>query len=154
MDILIRKADKTDIPVLCTLYHKFYQYNASLQPNYCLPAFETGNYPESVVARNTGEIFLAECNGIVAGFIHLESNSTPPYPSVSPHRFCMVVDLYVLEKYQHKGIGKELMDAAKQWKDENNLEYLELMVLSNNPKAIDFYKKEGLVVSSLTMRLE
>jgi len=101
---------------------------------------------------NTGIIFVAEIEEDVAGFIHLEADTTPSYRSVAPHKFCVIVDLYVKAKYRRKGIGRKLLFTARQWQLENNLEYIELMALGNSSEAIGFYENEGFSISSIVMR--
>ncbi|MEO1773270.1 GNAT family N-acetyltransferase [Candidatus Enterococcus ferrettii] len=147
----IRAATTKDIPLLCDLYTKFYCYNASLQPKYCIAVIETGEYIKWIMEQPDHTLFLAEYENSIGGFIHLAIAETPNYPSVAAHTFGQIVDLFVLEKYRGKGIGKQLVSAAKRWQTSKSLAYLELEVLANNPQAIKFYQKMGLTASRLTL---
>lgn len=149
-----RTATKKDIPVLSELYTLFYSYNALLQPEDCVAAKESGEYPEWILNQPLHTLFLVESENKVIGFIHLEIAETPNYPSVAAHTFGQIIDLFVLEDYRRKGVGKQLIAAAKQWTVSKNLDYLELQVLGNNPQALEFYQKMGLDVARIILRSE
>lgn len=149
-----RAATKKDIPVLSELYTQFYRYNASLQPKDCLAAKESGAYPAWILEQPLHTLFLVESENKVIGFIHLEIAETPNYPSVAAHTFGQIIDLFVLENYRRRGVGKQLIAAAKQWKVSKDLDFLELQVLGNNSQAIDFYQKMGLNVARIILRSE
>ncbi len=149
----IRPATHSDIPALCALYTEFFAYNAAQQPWQYVAAQETGEYPLSVINSKSGEILVAEENGAVIGFVHLEEDTTPPYPSVSPHNFACIVDLIVSERHRRKGTGQLLLEECKRWARARGLEYIELMVLENNSAGISFYEHERFVTASRTMRL-
>ena len=150
--MLIRQASTSDILFLCDLYTKFYKHNSSQQPEFCLPAVETGEYPGSVICGNTGVIFVAEDNSRLCGFIHAEIDNTPPYPSVAQHRFASVVDLYVEPDCRRRGIATQLVNSVKNWARQSGAEYLELFVLNENAEGLEFYKKQRFEIASLTMR--
>lgn len=149
-----RSAAKKDIPALSELYTHFYKHNALLQPDDCVAVKESGNYPKWILDQPLHTIFLAESENKIIGFIHLEIVETPNYPSIVAHTFGQITDLFVLENYRRKGVGKQLITAAKQWGASNNLDYLELLVLGNNPQVINFYQKMGLNVARLVLRSE
>jgi ribosomal protein S18 acetylase RimI-like enzyme len=150
--MLIRRASTSDILILCDLYTKFYKHNSSQQPEFCLPAVETGGYPNGVICGNTGVIFVAEDDSRLCGFIHAEIDNTPPYPSVAQHRFVSVVDLYVEPDCRRRGIATELVNSVKTWAKQSGAEYLELFVLNENAEGLEFYKKQRFEIATLTMR--
>ncbi len=150
--MIIRQASASDILFLCDLYTKFYKHNSSQQPEFCLPAVETGEYPRSVIRGNTGVIFVAEDNNRLCGFIHTEIDNTLPYPSVAQHRFASVVDLYVEPDCRRRGIATELVNSVKTWAKQSGAEYLELSVLKENAEGLEFYRKQRFEIASLTMR--
>lgn len=148
----IRLAKAADVAAVGTLYEKFYAYNAGQQPAYCRAAKESGAYPQSVVAGTAGDIFVAETQGELVGFIHVEELETPPFPSVAHHRFGCVVDFYVEPGYRGEGVGKALIQRAKQWGKERRLEYFELMVLEENKIGQSFYAREGFLPACRLLR--
>jgi ribosomal protein S18 acetylase RimI-like enzyme len=150
--MLIKPAEKSDIPAINALYEQFYQYNANQQPYFYQAATENGKYPESVIDNESEELFVADSDGKIIGLIHVAEDKTPPYKPVVSHRFAVIVDLFVDETCRGLGAGKELMKAAKKWAEERELDYMELMVLQENELGNGFYKHEGFQTVSHTMR--
>jgi ribosomal protein S18 acetylase RimI-like enzyme len=150
----LRLAMHNDIEAISSLYTEFYKYNAEQQPDYYVAAEEDGNYPQSVIDSNSGDILVAEVDGCIVGFIHIEEESTPPYPSVAPHRFACIVDLIVTQSSRRNGIGQLLLEDAKRWAKSRELEYLELTVLENNEIGRSFYEHKHFLRVSRTMRLK
>lgn len=147
-----RIAISDDLPSLKKLYDEFYAYNAEHQPNYCLPAIESGHYPQSVIDGDGGDIFVVEVKGAIVGFIHVEKDETPPFPSVAPHKFASIIDFFVKPQYRKRGMGKALLESAKEWARERRLDYIELLALKENKIGQKFYERENFEISSHTMR--
>lgn len=148
----IRLATLNDINPICGLYDEFFAYNAGLQPKYYKAAKEGGEYPKSVIASEDSDIFIAVSDGAVAGLIHVKEARTPPYDAIAPHKYAEIIDFIVTASCRRKGIGSALMDAAKQWSRARNLDYIELFVLSEAEGEFLFYKREGFVTVSHTMK--
>lgn len=149
----IRTAVLNDVPSICKLYEEFYAYNASLQPNYYCAVEEKGGYPQSVIKNNKSKIFVAvNEEDTIIGFIHVEENITPPFPSVAAHGYVEVIDFFVTDNYRKKGIGSMLINEAKRWGKSLGLDYIELFALTNAEGAINFYEHEGFELVSQTMR--
>ena len=149
-----RLATKDDVQEISSLFTEFYAYNASQQPKYYVASKEDGEYPNTVISSHNGDILVAVVNGEIVGFIHLEEDKTPPYPSVATHRFACIVDFIVTEQYRRDGIGRLLLEEAKQWAQSRQLEYLELIILENNDLGRSFYERENFLAVSQTMRLD
>ena len=150
----IRFATKDDIELISKLFTEFYAYNAIQQPKYYISAKESGEYPDTVINGENGDVIVAVVDDIIIGFIHIEAANTPPYPSVVSHQFACIVDFFVVEQHRKKGIGRLLLEEAKLWARSRQLEYLELMVLENNAGGRNFYERENFSTISQTMRLE
>lgn len=73
------------------------------------------------------EIYIYEKNKNISGFIGMSGN--------------YIAGIFVKEKEQSKGIGKELLNFVKDIKKE-----LSLNVYEKNIKAVNFYKKENFHV--------
>ena len=149
----IRFATKDDIELINKLFTEFYAYNAMQQPKYYVSAKESGKYPNAIIDSENGDIIVAVVNDVIIGFIHIEVDNTPSYPSVVSHRFACIVDFFVVKQHRKKGIGRLLLEEAKLWAQSRQLEYLELMVLENNEVGQSFYKRENFSTVSQTMRL-
>ena len=145
-------ATLNDIDAICTLYQQFYETNANQQPKYYCNVEESGAYPKSVINGVSGDIFIAKTQNKIVGFIHVEAEETAPFPSVAPHQYACIVDFYVIPDYRKNGIGKALLERAKDWAKSKNLEYLELFVLEENQLGQNFYKREKFSTASRTLR--
>lgn len=148
----IRLAETNDLSDLCGLYNDFFVYNAGQQPQYYKQATETGKYPQSVIDSHTEDIYIAVDNHAVIGLIHISEEKTPPYDCFVQHRFAEVVDLFVKDNFRGKGVGAQLLEAAKQWAKSRKLDYLELNVLAENEIGIGFYNHEDFKAVSQIMR--
>ena len=69
------------------------------------------------------DLYVAEEDEKIAGFIGLEGDQ--------------VSGLFVAAPYQSRGIGKALLDEAKQSRQQ-----LRLRVYEQNPRALEFYERE------------
>lgn len=149
----LRLANHDDIHAISNLYTEFFSYNAGKQPEYYVSSRENGEYPASVIDSSSGDIIIAEIDNLIVGFVHVEEDKTPPFPSIYPHKFACIVDLIVTQRHRKNGIGHLLLVEVKRWAKSRNLEYIELMVLENNTMGISFYEQEHFVTMSRTMRL-
>lgn len=95
--------------------------------NFISPEYWQNNYEQVKQMFPTAEIYVFESDRIY-GFIGLNDN--------------FIEGIFTDEKMQSKGIGKALMDYVKRIK--NNLE---LSVYQKNIRAIEFYKREGFIIS-------
>jgi ribosomal protein S18 acetylase RimI-like enzyme len=150
----IRLAIRDDVKAISDLYTEFFAYNAEQQPEYYVAARESGEYPTSVIDSNNGDIFVVEIENMIVGFVHVEEDVTPPYPSVLSHKFACIVDFIVNKQYRKNGIGKLLLEEVKHWAKSRELQYIELMVLENNDIGKSFYERELFSTVSRTMRLD
>ncbi len=150
----IRLAIHDDVEAISDLYTQFFTYNAEQQPKYYVAARESGAYPMSVIDSNKGDIIVAEIDNAIVGFVHVEEDATPPYPSILSHKFVCIVDFIVNKQYRKNGIGQLLLEKVKDWAKARKLEYIELMVLENNDIGKAFYDREHFATVARTMRLD
>ena len=144
----IRIAETSDIEALCPLLTEFFAYNAELQPMYCTAAIETGEYPKSIIESEDSDFLVAIKNGTVVGFIHINQMKTPPYDAITPHNYAEIMALMVTASCREQGIGTELIELAKKWSKDRNLDYLELMSLVNAKEANTFYDNKDFITTS------
>jgi len=137
----LRKAVLSDIEALCRLLTEFFAYNADLQPMYCNAAIGDREYPESIIESDDSDFLVAVADGIIVGFIHINTMKTPPYNAVVPYNYAEIMAFMVTAKYRNAGIGLKLINYAKEWSKDRNLEYIELNSLSNATEANSFYDK-------------
>lgn len=61
------------------------------------------------------DIIIAVENDKIMGFIHIAEEKTLSYACFIPLKYAVIVDLYVQEAHRRRGIGTQLLEAAKQW---------------------------------------
>jgi len=148
----IRFAIQRDIEQICLLYNEFFAYNAEKDPVYCRAGKEHGEYPKSVIESSGSDLIVAEDNGEIIGFIHIKEGKTPPYDALMQNHYAQIIDFYVTAAHRKKGVGAKLMDAAKRWANERNLDYIELFALAGAKDALSFYKRNDFVTVCHTVR--
>jgi ribosomal protein S18 acetylase RimI-like enzyme len=99
------------------------------------------------------DIIIAVENDKIMGFIHIAEEKTLSYACFIPHKYAVIVDLYVQEAHRQRGVGTRLLEAAKQWAQARGLDYLELNVLAENENGIQFYRHQKFNMVSQIMRL-
>jgi GNAT superfamily N-acetyltransferase len=91
------------------------------------------------IADPSSAVFVAEHRGELLGLCtaYLELNSVRFGPR------CWVEDLAVSPEYRSRGVGKDLLDRAKQWARERGASHLELDSAESRQDAHRFYEREG-----------
>jgi len=148
----IRTAVHNDIEQICLLYNEFFAYNAKMDPVYCRAGKETGEYPKTVIEDAGSDLIVAVENDKLTGFIHIKEGRTPPYDALMQNHYAQIIDFIVTEDHRQKGIGKKLMDAAKEWATKRELDYIELFVLQGAKNEHRFYERNDFVTVMQTMR--
>ena len=91
--------------------------------------------------------FIAIIDQEIIGGINIDQEQDPTYLTINwedkTASFLVVHRLGVKEEFWNKKIGKKLMRFAEDLVVEKNLKSIRLDTYSNNPQAINFYKKLG-----------
>ena len=106
-----RKAAIQDLTQLAELFD---QYRVFYHKESDIPAAE--NFLKERIENKDSEIFVAEENGNLVGFVQLY----PIFSSTRMKRYWLLNDLYVNENYRGKGYSKELIEEAKQLAKSTN----------------------------------
>ena len=134
----IVKAEEKDLEELgrlFNLYRIFYEEEDDLEKasRYILERFNHGD----------SEIFVAqEGNDELTGFVQLY----PSFCSVSAVPILILYDLYVDSSHRGKGIGRLLMNAARDFAKGNGFKRLELSTAKDNHIGQSLYESLGYEV--------
>jgi ribosomal protein S18 acetylase RimI-like enzyme len=94
-----------------------------------------------MVTRGAPEIWVAEAEGNVAGFVSFGASRDPDsVPSTGE-----IEAIYVLPAYWGTGVGFALWQVAQRWLIERRFTSATLWVLKNNTRAIRFYSAAGFL---------
>lgn len=100
----IRKVIISDLPQLASLFD---QYRVFYHKQSDIPAAE--NFIRERIENKDSEIFIAEEDGILTGFVQLY----PIFSSTRMQRYWLLNDLYVNENHRGKGFSKALIEESK-----------------------------------------
>jgi ribosomal protein S18 acetylase RimI-like enzyme len=154
----IRPAGAADCSDIARVFMESSEHHASLDPElFFVPdlAIVKERYREGHQHPSGKEdecvTLVAEFEGKVVGFVDARLDR----PSDPMHRemvFCHVVELAVGRKFQSRGIGAQLLQAAEQWGHQRGAHIALLEHNQANSKASAFYRlRMGYRVTSITL---
>lgn len=151
--MIIRKAEIKDILKLSdlatrTFYQAYDWYNTpENMRNYVLNYFSKKNLEAEISDPETA-YYLAEENEELVGYFKLGRQNNQALLNQNSHS--EIERIYVDEKLQRGGIGKQMLDKIISLAKERKNEYIWLGVWQKNEKAIAFYKKNGFEILGIT----
>ena len=149
MNIIIEKAQESDIDALSQFYDEVNDYLAS-HINY--PEWKRGIYPAGDTAENAvleGTAYAARENGRIIGSFILRQMPENGYEKADWHfpsdydNIIVVYTLAVHPDYSGKGVGRQLVDFVVDYGRENGMKAVRLDVYEKNEPAIRLYQKCG-----------
>ena len=90
------------------------------------------------------QFYFAELKNNVIGYLKL--NFGPSQTELKDNKALEIERIYVLKEFQGRRVGQLLYEKAMQTAILADAEYVWLGVWEKNPKAINFYKKNGFIV--------
>ena len=134
--IAVREATSDDVERLAPLfdaYRQFYERPSDLE--LCR------TFLASRLDRHESVVFLAEEEGAALGFVQLY----PLFSSTSarPGRLWLLNDLFVVPSARARGVGRDLMNRARQLAEETDACGLELVTARTNQRAQSLYEALG-----------
>lgn len=123
----------SNIVPLFNLYRDFYEVKPNPQ--------KAEEFLKTRLENKESKIFLAKDENSYVGFTQLY----PSFSSLSMKPVWILNDLYVLETHRKQGVGKLLLDAAKQFAKETGSKGLTLTTAIQNTTAQSLYEKYGFI---------
>ncbi len=105
---------------------------------------ETRKRLSFVLSAKTNKLFVAEIDGVVAGYIHVAD-----YDCIYADSLKNILALAVDKKYQGLGVGRQLLEKAEEWSRSDGSVGVRLVSGMNRAEAHKFYAHCGY-----TMRKE
>jgi len=109
---------------------------------YMKEAFSLQKLTTELLEGNS-EFYFAVFQSVVIGYLKL--NYGPSQTDIQDNKSVEIERIYVLKAHQGKKVGQLLLDFALKLSKQANAEYVWLGVWEENPKAINFYQKNGFV---------
>lgn len=92
---------------------------------------------------NNSEFYFATIDNKVIGY--LKVNFGQSQTEIQDDKAVEIERIYVLKEYHGKNVGQLLYEKALNIARKRNADYIWLGVWEENPRAINFYKKNGFV---------
>ena len=89
------------------------------------------------------EFYFAELDSKIIGYLKL--NSGPSQTELKDDKALEIERIYVLKEFHGNKVGQLLYEKAIEIARQTNADYVWLGVWEKNPRAINFYKKNGFV---------
>jgi GNAT superfamily N-acetyltransferase len=142
--VLIRPASVSDIDAVIAGYEWLFAAPGSM-PRSWDPA-QAARRVRAAIESGDAELFVAEEADAVVGICSVYDD----IDSVRFGRRAWVEDLAVDPEHRSRGIGKALLDAAKEWAREHGATHLELDSGEARRDAHRFYEREGATNRSIS----
>jgi len=95
----------------------------------------------TILTNEPERVLLAEEDGQILGYIGLEICEKPPIYPIT--KFVEIVCISVTAAARRKGVGQQLVAAAKEWSQARGRTRLECEVAVKNPVSQKFWKGLG-----------
>lgn len=149
MEFVIEPGTSSDINELENLYDELNDYLAATT-NY--PGWIKGIYPireDAVVGVNENSLFVARCDGRIAGSVILNHQPEEAYVNIKwkidiDYSHILVVRTFVVHpSFLQMGVGRALMDYSLELAQRLGMSSVRLDVYEKNLPAISLYEKCG-----------
>lgn len=126
-----------------TFYETFASGNTEENMNkYLDEAFSVAKLTTELNDKNA-EFYFATLDNDVIGYLKI--NFGQSQTELQDDKAVEIERIYVLKKFHGKNVGQLLYDKAVSIARQKNADYVWLGVWEENPRAINFYKKNGFV---------
>lgn len=146
MNIFIRKADISDVKIICalgitTFYEAYFlQDDSNDLANYVLENFSVEKIEREIADENS-TFFIAEIETSAVGYAKLRENA--PAECLQDENTIEIQRIYILDKMRGKRVGDALMKKCFEQARRKNYESVWLGVWEQNFAAQNFYRKYG-----------
>ena len=140
----IRRATARDIEEILPVWGELAVYHADLDAAFTpAPEWpqEYGTYLRSLMSRDDALAVIARDGAHLVGYAVGRITSLPPFFERRQRGY--IHDVYVRERYRHRGIGRRLVDEILAWFGRRNVTLVELTVAANNTDAASFWRALG-----------
>jgi ribosomal protein S18 acetylase RimI-like enzyme len=144
--LIIRTFRGADVDALRGLIVEMQNHERSFDPRLLEGSQMAVAYGEAMLARleaEDGEVFVAEVDGKVVGFVTVLAAVTSLELDQPPGSYALISDLSVSAPYRFRGIGRALLDAAVGYARARGAADLRIAVLADNVRAGRLYRSYG-----------
>jgi len=146
----IRLANESDLDALCDLYFEFHEFHARHVPAYLRSLGNPSGQARDELRQKIREIIqgerstilVADLSGQTIGLAEIYLRQPDPTnPAVVPTLYAHLQSLVVTEPLRRQGVGKQLLQAAQVWAQENGAAEMRLDIWEFAAGPLGFYEK-------------
>ena len=105
------------------------------------------------IAKKNGCMLIAESSdGQALGWAAACEEDNEIYVHAEEKTYGHIAELYVIEEFRGRGIGRALIAACEDWARERGLKVIMIGVLARNPRAHSVYRGEGFADYATLLR--
>ncbi|HXC56744.1 MAG TPA: GNAT family N-acetyltransferase [Rhizomicrobium sp.] len=104
------------------------------------------------LARNDGLVRLAEADGGAIGWIAAVIEDNDVYVVDAERTIGYIVELFVVEAWRGRGVGRALIAAAEDWARRRGVATMLIGVIPDNARAAAVYRRAGFAPYALQLR--
>ncbi len=145
MEIEIRRSNNLDEGPIKKCILELKKYEGQFDPDYYTDEESVQKLFEDINGSKEkgGEIFVAEAEGRVVGFMSLSITNKNDLLIVKKVDAVYISDISVLPSHRRMGIGGKLLDRASEFAKKKGIKYLKLAIFSENVNAKNLYLDKG-----------
>ena len=143
-----------DEPAILSFIQGLQAFEHAFEPNRRLdPAFPAEHWGDvRARAAERGAIFIAEADGVAAGWAFLLEEAGDIFVTERERRHGFIAELFVQPDMRGRGHGRALIAACEDWTRACGLKVLIINVLAGNDKAIAVYRRDGFAPYNFNLR--
>lgn len=107
------------------------------------------DYFSSFINSDSRKVFIAISEGQIIGYITVYIKDQPPYWQIK--KVGDISGLMVHKDYRNRGLGSQLLSAARGFLKDKGVQYYTVYTSVNNINAINLYKKCGMIPLHTTL---
>ena len=152
MNIIIRKAEKTDFVAVRNIMDQVQQMHVEWRPDVYRLNDDLISEERFDSMLDAGDLYVADAEGKAVGvlgiaFRHIES------PALVARDVFFIASMAVDSGFRGMGIGHKFFEKVKELKTLSGADSIELQVNAKNRAAYEMYKKYGFTEKSINMEL-
>lgn len=148
MELLVRRCDINDLEILrdvsITTFRKAFASENTVEDmnDYLQKSFNLKQVEKELLHPHS-EFYLAYYKEKLVGY--LKVNFGPAQTDINDDTSLELERIYILEEFQGRGFGPQLLEKTIDIAKENKLKYVWLGVWEKNSRAIRVYRKRGFL---------
>lgn len=151
----IRQANKNDITQMVPLLDEVSKLHIEKRPD----VFKIKSHEEiksnleEMIQDESNFILIAEDKQVAVGVIICKVREINDHTNLKNTKILWINEICVKQEYRRNGIGRSLIEKAKEIAKENNCLRLELNCWELNEEAMKFYENQGLTTQRRVMEI-